>query len=57
MRQNILGELYDVLLGLEIMDDNFLKWDGQWLVLMHILAMLIILLRHLLFLTTALKYF
>ena len=58
MEQNILGESYDTLLSLwMIIENDFLKWDGQWLVLMHVFAILMILSRHLLFFTTALRYF
>lgn len=44
MEWNILEELYDVLSGLVIiMKNEFLKWDSQWLVLTHVLAILILL--------------
>ena len=45
---NDLGESYKDLLGLEIMTVvDFLKWDGQYPKLMHILAILIILFKQL----------
>jgi len=58
MQQNILGESYNTLLGLGmIMKDNFLKWDCQWLVLIHAFVILMILLRYLSFLINALRCF
>ena len=58
MQKNTLGESYNTWLGLVmIIEDGFLKWDGQWLVLMHVFAILMILLRHLSFLITALRCF
>jgi len=47
MGQNNLGELYEVLLGLEMMTvDNILKCDGQWPKSIHTLAISISLLVH-----------
>ena len=49
-------ELYDSLLGLKMtMDIEILKWKGQWPNSKYMSAMLIILLRHTLFLTILLR--
>jgi len=39
------------------MDNDILKWDGQWPILIHTLAMLTILIMNLLSLVIALKCF
>ena len=53
---NDLGELYDVLLGLEMMTvDDILKWVGQCPKLIQALAILISLLVHSSFLVISLK--
>ena len=58
MGQNILGELYEALLGFGMMIDNdILKCDSQCSRLIYMLAILIILIKHVLFLTIALKCF
>ena len=58
MGQNILGESYISLLGLKIMiDKEFLKCNSQWLRLIHVLVILIISSKHLLFFKTSFKCF
>jgi len=48
MGQNVLEVLYDSLLDFGIIIDvKFLKWEGQWLKLMHKFAILTILVIHL----------
>jgi len=55
---NILGDLYKVLWGLEmIINDDILKCNGQCPKLMYVSAMLIKLLRQVLSLTIALRCF
>ena len=51
-----LGELYDFLLGFEIMINiEILKWEGQWPNSKHASAMLMIFFRHNLSLTIILR--
>jgi len=53
---NDLGELYDVLLGLGMTTIvDLLKWEGQNLRLIHVLAMLMMVLKQLVSLTMALR--
>ena len=55
---NILGELYEALLGLGVMiNDDTLKCNGQCPKLIHVLAMLMILFKHLSSLTITLRCF
>ena len=57
IRQNIFEESYDALLGFEmIIKVDVLKYDSQWLRLMHILAILTILDRYLLLSITILRH-
>jgi len=56
--QNIFKESYNTLLGLRIMiEDDSLKWAGQYPNLIHILVLLIKLLKYFLFLTADFRYF
>jgi len=57
MDLNILRELYNALLGFEMIEDDFLKWASQWLSMMYMLAMLTKLLRHFSFFTTTFRCF
>ena len=53
-----MRKLYKALLGLEIMiDDDTLKYNGQCLKLIHVLAMLMILFKHVSSLTITLRCF
>ena len=52
---NILGVLYDALLGLGIMDVDILKCNGQCPKSIHALVMFIMLLSHNIFLTISLR--
>lgn len=53
-----MRELYKALLDLEIMIDNdTLKYNGQYLKLIHVLAMLMILFKHVSSLTITLRCF
>jgi len=56
--QIILGESYEVLLGLGLMIDiSYLKYKGQYPKLIYVLAMLIKFFRHISSLTITLRYF
>ena len=58
MDQNILGELYEALLDFGmIIDNNILKCNSQCPKLIHVLAILTILIKHVLSLTIVLRYF
>lgn len=58
MGWNILRESYKALLGLDIMiDNNNLKYDGQYPRLIYTSAMLIKIFKHLSSLTITLRYF
>ena len=55
---SILEKSYNTLLSFRMMiDDDFLKWSGQWLSMMYVLAILMKLLRYFLFLTTDFRCF